>query len=590
MSGGPSAAPPPPGIAPPPGFGGPPPSQPLLGGESIDELGGARSVEVAAMLGGSVVGVKHVSNPRGGKIQPATYGMLGGGVALLVLALVAFIIAVTNTAFNKAALDAWLAANNPYHEFRPDRLSLIWDWIAFGGLIAGVVCVIGALLRWREERVQPYCRIGSANDVDFALTGAPAESFPLVAPSGDDFVFNFGPGMDGEMTVEGRAIPLGELQGQGRARPSASAPGATEVPLPDGAKIHVTAGKTTFLVSSVPKPKRHPVPLFASMERSLVAFLGGTALAIGVLLLLINSIPPDPRSLALGFDADRDRLSSVQTSALEDPLQEEDEDDGDEASGGDGTAMALDEGLMGEEQSERETGQYAIEDRGADEPQISREEAIEEARETGIAGILRAREGDAFASLTGTGDFSSGFDDRDVTGGLLGDEVGTMRGGFGFGTAGVGPGGGGTGWGTIGSGRYGTIGHGSGTGSGYGAGSGAGGMRSRESRPPEVRIGTATATGELDANIIRRYIRQRLPRIRHCYERELLVKDGLRGTIVTQFQISPNGSVLSISATGMGDKNVEDCVAEAIRTIQFPAPKGGGLVNVRYPFTFQPSG
>ena len=43
----------------------------------------------------------------------------------------------------------------------------------------------------------------------------------------------------------------------------------------------------------------------------------------------------------------------------------------------------------------------------------------------------------------------------------------------------MGAGGGGTGLGTIGTGRYGTIGHGSGTGSGYGIGSGAGGMRGR---------------------------------------------------------------------------------------------------------------
>jgi len=74
------------------------------------------------------------------------------------------------------------------------------------------------------------------------------------------------------------------------------------------------------------------------------------------------------------------------------------------------------------------------------------------------------------ASLTGTGDISSGFDDTNIYGGLLGNEAGEMNGGFGYGRSGFGPGGGGTGWGTIGTGRYGTIGHGSGTGSGTGAG------------------------------------------------------------------------------------------------------------------------
>ena len=39
----------------------------------------------------------------------------------------------------------------------------------------------------------------------------------------------------------------------------------------------------------------------------------------------------------------------------------------------------------------------------------------------------------ALASPTGTGDFSSGFDDRDVYGGLLGNEVGEMQGSWGHG-------------------------------------------------------------------------------------------------------------------------------------------------------------
>ena len=56
---------------------------------------------------------------------------------------------------------------------------------------------------------------------------------------------------------------------------------------------------------------------------------------------------------------------------------------------------------------------------------------------------------------------------------------------------------------------------------------------------PQVRIGNASATGDLDKNIIRRYIRRKLPRIRYCYEKELLVKPSLSGTVVTQFLITP---------------------------------------------------
>ena len=166
-----------------------------------------------------------------------------------------------------------------------------------------------------------------------------------------------------------------------------------------------------------------------------------------------------------------------------------------------------------------------------------------------------AAERGAFASITGD-DLSSGLSDRDIFGGLL-DEVpeGAL--------AGATPNGGA-----------------SGTGSGYGR---------AKSTASGLRIGNAIATGDLDKNIIRRYIRRKLPTIRNCYEKELLTSPTLSGTIVTQFQINPEGDVQGSSAKGMGNAKVEGCVAQAIKSIQFPKPKGSGFVNVRYPFTFYPA-
>lgn len=542
------------------------------------------------MFGGSVVGVKHVSNPRGGKVTPATYAMIAGGAALLLLAVGAFAYAVSNVAQNQDDLRQWLAEGRAYHDFRPERISLFWDWLAIMGLVGGAACTIGGLFRWFDERVVPYCKVGSAEDVDFAVSNTPAPSFPLVAPSGDDFVLNVGGDMDGEMTVNGQVHRISELQGAGRARPSQSIPGATEVPIPEGSKIQVSAGKTTFVVSPVPKPKRYPVPIFASMERSLWAFIGGTALALGLILLLLNTIPPDPRSLALdGTDA-RDRDSRVHSTAHEDPLQEEEEGD---VAGGEGSVeMEMEEGEAGADEVETEEEARAeIEDRGAEEEQVTEAEAVEQARQAGIAGQLAADQGETFASLADTGDFTSGLDTQDIQGGLIGDATGASAGNFGGGLQGGGIGGGGDGPGTVGTGgRYGTIGAGDGTGQQYGRGDGQEGLQDREGRQPEVHVGDAMADGELPKEVIRRYIRRQLDRIRYCYERELQVHDGLAGTVDTQFQIGPQGGVLNARASGIGNRNVETCVAQAIQAIQFPAPRGGGLVNVNYPFTFQPSG
>jgi TonB family protein len=584
-------------IAPPPGAARPmqsmaPAAPPAFGLDSADDLGGARSIEVAAMLADSVVEVKHVSNPRGGKVTGTTYGLFAVGSFLLVIALFAFGVGVKNEAANKKDLYKWTEIDKkPQGDWRPARLSLAYDWMAFGGLLGGIVCLTMGLLRYRSEKVAPYFRIGRASGVDFPTDDVPLESFPLVAPYGDDFVFNFTNQMDGEMMLDGQTTRLSELAGLGRARPSGAAGGAMEVPIPHKARFRVTAGQQTFLVSSVPAPRRHATPLFAAMETAVLAFFGGSiAIHLGVIALLMT-IPPDSRSLNDDGIGSEGRLTRVQSKPQEDPKQEEEQmDSGDEEeSGGTGTKMALEEGKMGKKESTRQSGQYAMKNNNAS-PQLAKQQAIDNARKAGVLGLLQQQPGGAFASLTGTADFSSGLDDRDVYGGLIGNEVGEMAGGWGYGLQGVGPGGGGTGWGTIGTGRYGLIGHGSGTGSGYGSGSGRGGMRGRKATAPAIRIGNASATGDLDKNIIRRYIRRKLPRIRYCYESRLAVKNDLSGTVVVQFQISPQGVVQGASAGGMGDKDVESCVADAIRSIQFPKPKGGGFVNVRYPFIFQPSG
>jgi hypothetical protein len=585
-------APPPfarPAVAPPIGGAGVPVA---FGLDSADDLGGARAIEVAAMLSDSVVEVRHVSNPRGGKVTSTTYGLFGAGAFLLVLALVAFFMGVrTESANHDSFLRHTEVEMKPANEWRPQRLSLAYDWMAFGGLIGGLVCMTMGLLRYREERVSPFFRIGRAPGVDFPTDDVQTESFPLVAPMGDDFVFNFTGQMSGEMTLDGQSTSLADLSGQGRARPSSTAPGAMEVPIPHKARFRVQTGQQSFLISSVPAPRKHPTPLFATLETAVLAYFAGSAIFILGSIALVNTIPPDTKALNDDGIGSEGRLTRVQSKPQEDPKQEEEElDTGDtEESGGTGTKMALDEGKMGKKESTRQAGQYAMKNNNAD-PQLAKQQAVDNARKAGVLGLLQQTPGGAFASLTGTGDFSSGIDDRDVYGGLIGNEVGEMAGGWGYGVQGVGPGGGGTGWGTIGRGNFGLIGHGSGTGSGYGSGSGRGGMRGRKASAPQIRIGNASATGDLDKNIIRRYIRRKLPQIRHCYEKELLVKTSLSGTVVVQFQISPGGAVQGASAAGMGDSTVESCVAGAIKSIQFPKPKGGGYVNVRYPFIFQPAG
>ena len=56
-----------------------------------------------------------------------------------------------------------------------------------------------------------------------------------------------------------------------------------------------------------------------------------------------------------------------------------------------------------------------------------------------------------------------------------------------------------------------------------------------------------------------------------------------------QFFISPTGVVADSRASGV-DGEVASCVAAVIKSIEFPKPKGGGGVQVNYPFIFKQSG
>jgi hypothetical protein len=583
-----------PAVRPPPGLPG---GAPIFGtamappvgfqqamAESIDDHAGARAVEVAAMLGDSVVGVKHCMDPRGGKVTPTTWALFTIGVVTLIMAIYAFKTSVDNAAYNKGRYDyETQQLKKPGSSVRPRKLSLGYDWMAFGGLATSLFTLTLGLARLRKEQQSPYFRIGTDPEVEFATEGAPSPSFPMIAPQGDEFAFQFGHGMDGEMVINGQTTTLGELASQGRT---------TICPIPQGAKIRVRAGRnTTFLISAVPQPRRQVMPLFATLESRVLAYFGGSlAVHLGIWALL-QAIPVDDAGANIDLASLEDTSTRTNSSAQDDPPpppEEDKPDDGNEESGGSGTAMALDEGKMGKKDSDRAEGQYKMQ-KNQEDPQLARQQAIEQARTAGILGSTALTQGGAFASLTGTGDISSGFDDTNIYGGLLGNEAGEMNGGFGYGRSGFGPGGGGTGWGTIGTGRYGTIGHGSGTGSGYGVGGGRGGMRGRTAAVPTVSIGQPNSQGDLDKAIIRRYIKRNIQKIQYCYEKQLLAKPTLSGTVQTQFFITPNGTVASSTGTGV-DGEVASCVADVIKNIEFPKPKGGGGVQVNYPFTFHSSG
>jgi hypothetical protein len=554
---------------------------------SVDEPG-AKAIEIAAMLGDSVVGVKHCIDPKSGKVSRKTWAMAIAGLACLLVSGIAFYMSVRTAAYNKGALDAWVRiAHKPAYAYRPVTLSAGFDWLAFGGFALGLLTTAGALSRMRNEKRSPYFRIGTAPGVELPLENAPTASFPLVAPSGDDFVFNYGHGIDGEMILDGRTTPLAELAATGRARPSLVTAGAIEVPIPAHAKIRARAGQTTFMVSAVAQPRRHVTPLLAGLEsRTLSYFAGSLAVHLGIWALL-QTIPVDAGSANVD-------MAMVETTGITSTTTEHEDvpppkDNDTEIGGGKegmGKAMALDEGAAGTTKSPNVDSHMRMKDNGLP-PQLARQQALDDARRAGILGDASAF-ASAFASIDSTQEISSGLDGANVWGAMVGAE-GEGQGYFGYGRTGFGVGGGCAQppCGIIGSGPYGTIGTGLHAGDGWGGpGHGGGHMRGHTGSVPPPVLGQPTGGGDLDKSIIRRYIKRNLAKISYCYEHELLAHPGLGGEILVQFFITPAGNVTGAKGSGFDD-TVAQCVAGVIGNIEFPRPANGGGVQVNYPFTFR---
>ena len=201
------------------------------------------------------------------------------------------------------------------------------------------------------------------------------------------------------------------------------------------------------------------------------------------------------------------------------------------------------------------------------------------AENAGVLGALR----DA-GDLDGV--FGTSGLDANLTGGVGGliGAKGTQIGAGGLGSRGSGLGGGGT---AEGLGGLGTKGIGSGR-SGYGKGGGSFGAKG------EGGIGTVGGDpiilGALDRSLIDEVIKRHMNQIRYCYQRELTKNPALGGKIVIKFVIAKDGTVssASVKTTTMNNGAVEQCIVGRFMRMQFPEPKGGGIVIVSYPFLFSP--
>ena len=129
--------------------------------------------------------------------------------------------------------------------------------------------------------------------------------------------------------------------------------------------------------------------------------------------------------------------------------------------------------------------------------------------------------------------------------------------------------------------------------SGYGrAGRGALSLRGRRSArvsPPAVRSGRVVVMGALSRDVIRRVFRKHQAEVRACYEEALQRKPGLAGKVIVQLEIAADGTVASVKLKqcDIDDETFRSKLLARIKRWRFPAPRGGGLMVVNYPYIFR---
>ncbi|MEZ4463923.1 MAG: AgmX/PglI C-terminal domain-containing protein [bacterium] len=90
---------------------------------------------------------------------------------------------------------------------------------------------------------------------------------------------------------------------------------------------------------------------------------------------------------------------------------------------------------------------------------------------------------------------------------------------------------------------------------------------------------------------VQRVVRLKKAEYRACYERELQSRRDLEGKLTMKWVVGPDGKVLAASVVDstLASDEVGACIGRAIKRWQFPRPRGGGVVTVRYPFLFRAS-
>ncbi|RMG20344.1 MAG: TonB family protein [Deltaproteobacteria bacterium] len=417
------------------------------------------------------------------------------------------------------------------------------------------------------------------NDFNISADEIPASVFPLLRKEGDSWVLIVGEEMSLRVRDgDGKVKTLEELKAEGRATRADTEfkAYAYKLSLLDQAVIHI--GDTAFVVRFVRPSKRIVTNVWETIDFYFTKVLSTSFVAHAVFIAALIMTPIDTEQLSEDLFTNPNRFAKIILT----PEKQEKHKFRDLSGVQEGAKAKKEEGKFGKKEAVKK--EAAPSKKGAPIVDVNkREEDRKKVMNSGLLAALNAPDDGAASNVFGPGGLGTGI--NNALGGVNGAAgMGDAHGVGGLGARGTGPGGGGT---ALGIGGLGTKGGGRGRG-GYGAVDLGGRGKGRTRISP----GKTIVMGGLDKEVIARVVRRHQNEIKYCYERELQKDPNLYGKVAVQWVIDGSGAVAqaSIAQSTMGNANVENCILTRVRRWKFPQPKGGGIVQVTYPWIFKPSG
>lgn len=98
---------------------------------------------------------------------------------------------------------------------------------------------------------------------------------------------------------------------------------------------------------------------------------------------------------------------------------------------------------------------------------------------------------------------------------------------------------------------------------------------------------TVSIRGGMSRDAVKRVIDQHLDEVSYCYENALLSNPSIMGKVVFEWKILLSGKVgeVNIKSSSINSRDIHSCIKSAIKTWQFPKPRGNEVI-VSYPFIF----